>query len=534
MFDFLRKLNPFNKTLISKPKAYSGGSGYGSYGAGTAGGKWPYSLSAPGSGLIIDHWRTRQMARVAMQDSPQGRSIVERKTDAVAGIGLRLEPTPDTAVLGITPKQAAQWAREVSARFNLWAADKEQHRSATLTFNQAQRLYTYFKERDNDIFMRLYYSPDRALQNPLQFEFLDPNQIRGDTYTTSYGYQQSHDGIERDSRGRETAYQVQVRQKDGSYKSETIRAKGPRSGRVFMLHGYQPEYAGQGRGFTKLAPIIQDLENYTDFSSAHIKMAINQAQIVGWVKPSDDEDAQPVMDGNLTAHGAGPAGSNFSAEGTSEVGALGPSDFRCYELPEATFSQPGSTFIQDLAKGSDITLANPNAPTTTFESFQKAFLTSLSSASGVPLEVVHMQFGNSFSASRATLLLFQRIVEIERQDMVADMLDPIYTMWLSGEIAAGRVIALGWTDPRIKQAWLKSTWRGTPVPDIDPGKLAKARRDNLETAVTNVEFEAQNHSGKSAEDNIAINNLAYREYEMLPFNKDIDPVIEEEEEKEDG
>jgi capsid protein len=147
----------------------------------------------------------------------------------------------------------------------------------------------------------------------------------------------------------------------------------------------------------------------------------------------------------------------------------------------------------------------------------EAFLTDLSACTGTPLEVVRMKFGNSFSASRATLLLFQRIVEISRQDMVADFLGPLSEMWMSGEIAGGRISAPGWSDPRLRAAWLKSTWRGAPVPDIDPGKLAKAYREHIEMGIDSAERISQIHSGKSAADNISANNLSYQEYETLPF-----------------
>lgn len=514
---FFSRINPlsFKKYQVV---AYHGGGSPGHHGAMSSGGKWAHGLSAAGASLFLDHRSLRQNARVALQDSSQGRAIVERKVDAIAHTGLRLEATPDSIVLGISQEQATEWARDVSSRFNLWAKDKKQHRSETMNFYQAQWFYTFFKERDNDIFVRLYYSPDRLLQNPLQFSFLDPDQIRGFGFTTSYGFQHNRDGIIRDDRGRETGYEVWIRKSGGTFEAVTIQARGPKSGRRFMLHGWRPEYAGQGRGFSKLAPIIQDLENLTDFSSAHIKQAINQATFVAWVTPSAEEDAQPIFDNNVTSFGAGPAAGNFSNEATAEAAdTTGLGDFECYDLPEATFGQPGGLMVQNLTKGADITLAKPNSPSTTYDRFIDAFMTSIAASMGVPLEVVHMKFASNFSASRAALLLFQRVQEIERDDMAADFLDPTYEMWMAGEIAAGRVSAPGWTDPRLRGAWLKATWRGTPVPDIDPGKLAKARETNLVTGATNIEREAQQHSGMSAEDNIAINNRSYSEYQVLPF-----------------
>jgi hypothetical protein len=509
-----------------QPTAFYGGYPN-NYGRGYAnspesGGKWPYSLSAPGSNLLLNHWSLRRGARVAMHESPQGRAIVERKVDAVAYVGLKLEPTPDADILGITQEQATEWAKIVGNRFHLYASDKKQNRSETMTLYQAMWQYSFYQERDNDIFVRLYYSPERNLQNPLQFEFIDPDQVRGGGFTTSYGFQAHHDGIVRDDRGRETGYKIWVRDKDGRYNEVTVKKKGPKSGRIFMLHGFKPEYAGQGRGYTKLAPIIQDLENATDFSASHIKLAINQSQVVGWVVPSKDEDATSIWDGNSTTHGVGPAGTNFSGDGTdsaTEAVPLVNGDFECYSLPEATFNTPGSTWIN-----------------TGYDKFMQEFLTSLSACSGVPLEVVHMKFGNNFSASRATLLLFQRIVEIAREEMVADFLAPLQEMWMSGEIAAGRISAPGWNDPRLRAAWMKSTWRGAPVPDIDPGKLAKAYREHIEMGTDSAERISQIHSGKSAADNISMNNLTYQDYEVLPFSGgggNPEPEDDDEDDKED-
>lgn len=527
MFSFFQNLNSSAKSqavAVRTAKAFhSGASSYGGRSHGgsfTGGGKWRGGIAGDGLGILLDHKRIRTNARVILHDSAQGRAIVESKADAVGHTGLRLEPTPDAGILGLTKEEAAIWGKDVGSRWALWAADKKQNRSHKMTFAQAQRLYAFFAERDNDMFVRLYYSNDRKLQNPLQFEFIDPDQIFGASFTNTYGIQFSVDGIKRDSQGREIEYDVWVLDEKNQLKHSPIRARDARTGRIFMIHGYRQEYAGQTRGFSKLQPIIQDLHDYTDFSIATIQQAINKSNFVGWVEPGDDEDAQNIFDDDLTNNGVGPAGARFNSEG--EQIAAEPdiiSDVLCYESPEATTGKPGAMFLQNLTKGAKIKLADSNSPSTSFDRFQKAFLTNLAAAARVPLQVVTMVFENNFSASRATLLLFQRIVEIDRLDLVVDFIGPIYEMWLSEEIAAGRIKAPGWTDPVFKNAWMKATWRGTPVPEIDPIKAAKARKENLLLGVTSVEQESQQHSGRSATDNMAENNLSYQEYEILPFTK---------------
>ena len=486
------------------------------------GGKYPGGL--PGHHFMrLGHAAIRLQARNALQDSPQARAFVERKTDAVAYTGLRLEPTPDTDVLGMTKEQATLWGRDVAARFDLWATDKKQNRSGTISFGQAQWMYTFYKDRDNDIFVRLYYAKDKELQNPLQFSFIDPNQILGHESTSTSGIQYTtHNGIVVDSRGREIAYLVSIPDADNPPQIIEIPAKAP-GGRLQMLHGFRAEYAGQTRGYSRLAPILQELRNYTDFSLSHIQQAVGQTRIMGFVKPSADEDAQSIFTPDR-AFGAGPTANLAEVPGVDGVTDHGLAAVTRLDLPEDTYTDPGPIFVQDLAKGSSIEFPKANAPITTYPEFQEAFLQSLAAAVGCPLEVVHMSFKNNFSASRATLLLFQRIVEIEREDMVTDLNAPVYKMWLSEEIAAGRVVAPGWSDPRLQAAWLKSTWRGAPVPDIDPAKLAKARRDNIDMGVTSVERESQQHSGRAAADNIADNNLSYEEYEKPPFTAVAAPV----------
>lgn len=475
------------------------------------GAKWRGGLSNSGAGTYIDHTEARLNARNAMQDSSLARAMVERMADTVVDTGLRLELTPDFNILGISREEAEKWAADVGARFHLYASDKKQHREGTLTFYQYQRMYQIWTQRDNDTFTRLYYDrQSKNLQNPLQFGAIDPDQIRGDALTTTYGFQGGEDGITRDQRGREVSYKIWMRKADGTYREIEIKAFAP-GGRPLMLHGFRPEYAGQGRGFSRIAHAIQDFENITDFSSAAIKKAINQSQFVGFVEPSNDEDAVNPFEGILTEQGAGPAAETFGAVPSATVVAdLHPGTNACYELPEATNDVPGSAFITNLTKGSTIKFVPNTAPADSFDSFVDSFAGYLSAATSTPLEVVLMKFGSNYSASRATLLLFWRVACGWRAEQAADMMDPIVEAWLSEEIGAGRITAMGWSDPRLKAAWLSKNWIGAPAPDIDPSKTAKARQANAEMGITNLDREAKDLNGSSAESNIEKNNRLFK------------------------
>ena len=478
---------------------------------GSDGSKMPQGISGSGQSIVFNHGLLLRNGRRAYHETPQAHSIVTRMADTVADTGLRWEPMPNVLTLGITPEEGAEWARNVKQKFDAWSKAKIQHRSGTMNWYQSQRLYQVQQHRDNDVFVRFFYSKDRSLLNPLQFEFMDAAQIRGTAFTSTFGLQTSKDGIIRDPQGREKAYNVWIKNAtSGQYEPKVINAKSP-SGRLLVLHGFMPEYAGQGRGLSRLGGDVQEFQKITDLTLSEIQKAINQASIWGFVKPSDQEDATSPFAGELTAGGAGPAAENFGSSVTPEEGesgssGLGLEPLQCYDIPEATMSRPG-VFVANLHRGQDIKMVDSKSPATGFDRFVDAFTSYISSAKGIPLEVLLMKFGQNFSASRGALLLFWRVAQIWRDEMAADYLNPTVEMFLSEEIAAGRVFAPGWSDPRLRAAWMNSIWVGPPAPDIDPMKTSKARLNNIESGVTTIDIEARNANGSDA----AINKVKLKE-----------------------
>ena len=498
------------------PQAAHGGGAYGGYdihpsflGQGSDGSKFHRGISGSGRSIILSHYALRQNARTAYHETPQARSVVDRMADSVADTGLRLEAIPAASILGISEEQAEEWGSDIEAKFDAFARSKGQNRSGLMNLYQKQRLYQIYQHRDNDIFVRLYYDHnDKDLLSPLQFEFIDTNQIRGYAYTSTFGLQGFHDGIKRDERGREVEYKIWKRAGIGRFEEVLIPAKSEDGKRLFMLHGFSPEYAGQGRGYSRLSHALQEFQNITDFSLATIQKAINQASFVGYVKPSDDEDAPDIMKGIRTQGGIGPAASAYGETPCPPAGAQNVTEeslkpISCYEVDEFTSRQPGGMFIANLTKGSDLKMVDTKAPADSFDTFVDSFSSYLFASHSMPLEVGLMKFGNNFSASRAALLLFWRVVQIWRDEMAADFLDPIYAMFVAEEIAAGRVLAPGWSDPRMRSAWLRNAWIGNPAPDIDPSKTSKSVLDYMKAGVLTGKRAARNHNGSDIKSNLA-------------------------------
>lgn len=511
----IHQANIKSSTAIHKIKAQLGYSGYsGTINQTMAGGaKFVGGLS--NSGFRLSHFLARQNARTAYQETNQAKAVVDRLSDVVADTGLVLEATPMFSLLGITADAAEKWARDVEQRFDLFCNDKKQHRAHNMTMYQAHRLYQIFQHRDGDIFVRLYYSKDRNLQNPLQFEFLDPDQIRGDTVTTSYGFQNKHDGIERDSQGREKSYKIYVHNQDNTVKPVDIPRVGPKSGRIMMLHGFVPEYAGQGRGFSRLAHALQEFQNITDFTSAQIQKAINNSMFSMYVKPSPDNPASNILEGG----GSGPIIAEYGADATPSDDAINVNPVGYQEIPEAVFRKAGSIGVFNLREGEDLKEFGQSAPSDSFDSFLGSFVSHLSASFSIPMEVLLMKFNSNYSASRASLIMFWRVAQIWRNEMKADFIDPIYEMWLSGEIAAGRISAPGWLNPVMRRAWLDNNLIGAPMPNIDPMRTAKASQTYVEMGLTTLKREAVNLNGSNAKANRKTITQEFSEIPESPFGK---------------
>lgn len=463
----------------------------------SGGAKYRHGLSRSGAGVFLNHYLLRQNARAAMFDTPQAKALVSRFADTVADTGLRIEATPMASILGISPEEAESWAKNVEERFDLWAGDKKQHRSQTMTFYQAQHLYQIATHRDNDMFTRLFYSKDRKLQNALQFEFIDPNQIMGDTFTSSlFPNSSMHDGIIRDVQGRETGYRIGFHDQKGNFEQTTIPARSAKTGRIMMLHGFNPDYAGQRRGYPTLSHAIQEFQKLTDFTLSQILKAIHQSQFSMYVKPSKDNPATNFLQ-DMNAKGVVPA---TETKGTTREDSTGIGVEFC-EVPEAIFDKPGATIVGNLKEGEDLQTFGDKTPAENYAEFVDAFTAHLSASVGMPVEVLMMKFNANYSASRASLILFWRNVNVWRDEMAADLLNPIYEMWVSEEIAAGRIQAPGWSDPRLRAAWLANNWIGSPMPNIDPMRTANADKVYVELGAQTLDRVARNHNGSSGESN---------------------------------
>jgi lambda family phage portal protein len=497
-----------------------------------AGQKFSSGLPNPAPTLLLDHEQIRQNVRTLSHQSLQLRALIRGDTDTVIGNGLNMSPEPKHRLLGLDPEAAKDWITNVKTRFELWAMSDRASRSGRYNFFQAQRLMRQSLYRDGELFVALSYHNDSALLSPLRFEILDPDQIRENGLTLTASGQalwpQNRDGITHNEDGEETRYKVWKKDRNGLPVMTEIPRVG-RSGRLLMLHAITgQDYAGQLRGISPLAVCVQDLENILSFTLAQVDKAITQSNIAFTVESESDEDARDPLAGLASIGGLPGQGAaagmfgNDPAPPPDAENVTGESLEPVYTpVPHTEVKTPGGIGIFSLKSKQKLKPFPATAPADAFDVFVDAYFSYIAASTGWSIETVLKKFNNNYSASRATLILTWRAAEQLRWELDYYVLGPIYEMWLAEEIAAGRVSAPGWSDPRLRAAWVSHRYNGLSQPNIDPTKTAAAAKEYLSMGATTFEDVAIEYNDSDAESNrvkLKQELAELREIGAMPWN----------------
>ena len=480
----------------------------------TTGGKGPNGLENSGMTRLFDHRALRSNTRDAMYDSIHARAIVTRFADNIAGEGLRARFEPNASILGRTEQEMESWGRDVSERFHLFMKSKDYSTDGTMTGYQAQWLYAMCQQRDNDFYGRLHYERNRGRISPVSVQHIDPDQLKGYGYTPTDGATNYvNEGITCDEKGREKAFTFLVKMKDGTVEERTIPKFGSRSGKQYIIHAFRPEYAGQREGYSLFAHALQRFEELTTLHHSYLGKAILESTIGGWTKPSKDAPASGHME-------------DFSKESVdvvedllsgTDVAPETKEELRQTVLrtfPELSVRQPGAVWVANAGAGEEVMPFKGDTPSEAFSTFIDNVVEYLSASSGMSIEFLKNKFGQNYSASRATLVLVWRIINMWRQEMVSDYLNVVAQAWLGEEIAAGRIQAPGWSDPLLRAAWMNIRWIGSSMPSIDPKKEWEANKTKVLLGGTTLDDCALEHNGSDGKRNRA---QLKREYGELPL-----------------
>ncbi len=430
----------------------------------------------------LDNETIRDQSRAAYWDSTQAQAIISRLADNVVGTGLALELKPMWDLLdgvAMTDEKKHKFSRMVEQRFDLWASSTEPDAAGRWSLYQLTALEYINRMRDGESFHILRYTADGTRMSPLSIQTILPEQVMSPGFTDTDTIKS---GIEIDKSGREIAIHVATDEYLTGNVMQRIPVRG--TARRFVIHPIVADTLGAVRGTPLLANCIHELKKITDLTVAEIEAAVINAVLAVWVKPSADANASRALSG-------------IQRRGTTETtGNAGT------ESSQTTFDKPG-LIVQTLKAGEELQSFDTKRPNVNATEFIRSITKTLAASKGVPIEVLEESFNANYSASRASLLLFWRKVEIERAKTAVQYLSPIFESWFAEEVSAGRIQVPGYADsPVVRKAWTNHAWNGDKQPSIDPQKEATADDIRIAQGTTTRERVAMEYNGSDAMENI--------------------------------
>jgi lambda family phage portal protein len=417
----------------------------------------------------------RQRGRILYMASPVATSAIKTTRTNVVGVGLKLQSRVNRKVLGLTPEAAKEWQTQTEAEFELWASKKQAcDATGVNNFYGLQQLALLSWLMSGDVFA-LYKQYDRTRTEPyaLRIHLIEADRVStpsGTGLSVASNFTESRlengnmvdDGVEVDQQGRIVAYYIRntypyepsIRKTDW----QRVEAYGQRTGLPNILQIMDSERPDQYRGVTYLAQVIEPLLQIRRYTESELMAALVQSFFSAWIKTNTDTAEFPLSSAAKTAEG-----DDF----TASVPGGGDDTDSEYVMGPGT--------VTHLKPDEEITFGNPNVPTSGFKDFVHTISGLVGAALEIPKEILLQEFGQSYSASRAALLMAWSAFKMRRTWFVDDFCQPSYEVWLAEAIALGRIRAPGFfSDPLIRAAWCGATWIGPVQGILDPVKETKA------------------------------------------------------------
>jgi capsid protein len=430
-------------------------------------------------------------------------NIIDTKSTTIINRGLMLEAKPMSNVLedmGITVPE--DWSRKVEQRFDLWAGSKGADYNFNTTFYQQQALgFEHYLLKGKVIYIARFISaPRRGRLGRLNLQLMHVDQL-----ITPFDEKARHqknggdviDGMHIDSSGTIVGAYFLKRLTGSTFSVQDINnwvyipRWGTRTNRMNLIMSINQSVPNDVEGMPDLTPVLHDLNKLEEFSISELQAAAVNAAIA-LIQNSDGKQPNSSMLGKRVG---------------TRTTQVTDSDGNDVDRVMQQFLAPG-VHMYASQPGQKLESFDTRRPNVNFKDFFETFIIKISSARGIPQEILFKKFSNNFSASRAALLEFWRYVIRSRHSWASDICQPVYELWLPDEILFGRVEADGFFNEDltmqtiIRKAWSYAEWPGIAKGSIDLKKEVDAAAIAEDRNWTTAESNSRELYGKNFDTNV--------------------------------
>ena len=482
------------KREVARKKLSLVNSGYGNYGANAT--KKAVIGWTHGGGShredIEEHISTlRQRSRdLYCGGSTLATGAVKRLRTNAVGTGLHLKSTISEEILGITSEEARKLEETIEREFAHWANSTNCDIERIDNFYQLQQLALLNALLSGDSFALMTTTKRTGSIYDLRIELVEADRVSTpDNETINPLF---CEGVEKNANGEVVAYHISKFHPLSFQDREPrewvrVKAFGEKTGRRNVIHVMNRERIGQVRGVPFLSPVIETIKQLGRYTEAEVLAAVINGLFTVFIEKESASDDVPF-------------------------GEAVPEDMQVDSEDEGSIElAPGA--VIDLGEGEKANMVNPGRPNQNFDPFVMAVIKQIGAALEIPYELLIMAFSNNYSASRAAILEFFKVIKMYRAWFVTDFCQPIYEEWLCEAVAKGRINAPGFfNDPIIKDAYCSAEWNGPSAGQLDPKKEVEAAELRVQGGFSTRERETTELTGTDFYKNI---KQRKREEELL-------------------
>jgi len=425
--------------------------------------EWSTSPGDADTDIIAELPALRERSRDLIRNNPLAAGAVNTKVTSVVGTGLQMRARIDRNILGLDEASADAWEARAEAEWRLWANSTDCDVERTLNFTQIQDLGFRSTLENGDTFVLTPMRPDSTRVYGLQLQLIEADRVCN--ANSAQDSDTLAGGILKNEFGAPEKYHILKGHPGNPYAKNNewmeVPAFGPKTGRRNVLHLFRKIRIGQTRGVPDLAPVIEALKQLGRYTDSELAATVISSFFTVFIKSEHPGGLEPMRPRD-----------DIGGSATDE-------DYKM-----------GSGAILDLNPNESIETANPGRPNDAFDSFVLAISRQIGAALELPFEILVKHFTASYSASRAALLEAWRFF-MGRRKWLADILcRPVYELWMTEAVAAGRIPAPGFfADPLIRMAWLGSEWTGPAKGQIDEKKEIEAAKERVAMTVSTLSEE---------------------------------------------
>lgn len=482
------------KREVAKKKLSMIDSGYGNYGA--SGTKksvigWTHGGGSHREDIEDNIDPLRQRSRdLYYGGSNIATGAIKRLRTNTIGVGLHLKASINEDILKIPSEQARELEETIEREFAHWADSTNCDMERLDNFYQLQQLALLNALLSGDSFALMKTTKRTGCLYDLRIELIEADRIS--TPDKERVNPLFCEGVEKNADGEVVAYHISkfhpLSFTDRNPREWVrVAAYGEKTGRRNILHIMNRERIGQVRGVPFLSPVIETIKQLGRYTEAEVLAAVINGLFTVFIEKESASDDVPF------------------GESVPEELQVDAADEGSIELA------PGA--VIDLGEGEKANMVNPGRPNPNFDPFVIAVIKQIGAALEIPYEILIMAFNSNYSASRAAILEFFKVIKMYRAWFIADFCQPVYEEWLSEAVAKGRIKAPGFfADPIIKSAYCSAEWSGPSAGQLDPTKEVQAAELRVQGGYSTREKEARELTGTDFYKNV---KQRKREEELL-------------------